>query len=465
MRPDANWFAVIALFGWPIVCAVLFSRLPLAKAAIWSLLGAYFLLPSALDIDVPGLPSLDKMSITALATLLLCWIYGGQAPRPRRSIMLYLFAAGFIISPILTSFTNSYELSTGGKSIPGFYPLTGLKFAGRNLLLLVPMYIGSRFLSTDHARSALLKAMPAVALVYSLPMLFEIRMSPQLHRWVYGYFPHESFAQQIRGGGFRPVVFLNHGLAVATFVALALLATLIVLRMRGRIFGQAPALAAAYLSGLLILCKSLGPVIYAVLFAPVIMFLRPRTWIKIACAASLFVCAYPFLRTHQLSPLEPISKLASAVSADRLASFQARLNNEDELLAKANQKPWLGWGGWGRNRIFDKWTGQDISVTDGGWIIYYGVFGWLGYLSLFGLFAIASFRALRLTDKLVTPANLTRGGLALMLALYVLDAIPNGAQLTLIFLLAGSIASSAKAKVPKAATKAPLAPARVATAS
>jgi len=173
---------------------VLFNRLPLSHAAIWSLLGGYMLLPSSLELDAPMLPPFDKMSITAVATLFLCWIYGSQAPRPRRSLLVYLFAVAIVISPILTSFTNSYELQTAGKSVPGFYPLTGLKFAGRNLLMLVPMYIGSRFLSTDNARSMLLRALPTAMLVYSLPMLFEVRMSPQLHRWVYGYFPHQFAA-------------------------------------------------------------------------------------------------------------------------------------------------------------------------------------------------------------------------------------------------------------------------------
>ena len=205
------------------MCLVFFSRLPLEKAVIWSLLGGYMLLPSSLEVDAPLLPPVDKISITALATLLLCWVYGSQAPRPKRSIL---------VSPLLTSLDNSYELATGGKSIPGFYPLTALKFAGRNLLSLVPMYIGSRFLSTENARSALLKALPTAMVFYSLPMLFEVRMSPQLHRWVYGYFPHVSFAQQIRNGGFRPVVFFTHGLALALFTALALLAALVLFRVR-----------------------------------------------------------------------------------------------------------------------------------------------------------------------------------------------------------------------------------------
>lgn len=463
MRPDANWLAIIALFGWPLVCAFLFSRVPVARATIWSLLGAAFLLPSAIEIDVKLLPSFDKMSITAVAVLLLCWTYGGHLPKPRRSLLFYLFAAGFIVSPILTSLTNSYELSMGGRSIPGFYPLDGVKFAGRNLLLLLPLYISSRFLSTDYARSVLLKAMPLLILLYSVPMLFEMRMSPQIHRWAYGYFPH-SFAQQIRGSGFRPVVFLNHGLALATFVTLALLAALVLMRMRRRILGQSPALVSAYLGGLLLLCRSLGPVLYAIVFVPIIMFLRPRAWVQIACAASLMVCAYPFLREHNLSPLETVSRVASAVSADRWYSFQMRVQNENMLLAKADEKPWLGWGGWGRYRIYDKWTGQDISVTDGGWIIYYGTYGWFGYLSLFGLLAVASFRALRFTNNEFTEANVTRAGLALLLAVFMLDLLPNSHNMSLVFLIAGSIASSAKARAPRLAPRPQFVPERVATA-
>lgn len=55
-------------------------------------------------------------------------------------------------------------------------------------------------------------------------MLYEVRLSPQLHRIFYGYFPH-SFAQQVRGGGFRPVVFLQHGLWVAFFAMMMTVVT------------------------------------------------------------------------------------------------------------------------------------------------------------------------------------------------------------------------------------------------
>jgi hypothetical protein len=53
---------------------------------------------------------------------------------------------------------------------------------------------------------------------------------------------------------------------------------------------------------------------------------------------------------------------------------------------------------------------------------------------------------MRAMDKEVTPANLTRGGLALILAVYVIDSIPNAADTSLIFLLAGCVASAPRVR-------------------
>jgi hypothetical protein len=91
-----NWFAYVALFGWPIVCIALFVLLPLEAAAIGAMLGGYLLLPSNLTVDVPLLPPLDKMSIAALATFLLCWMKGAQSPGGRPPVLIYVFAFGLI---------------------------------------------------------------------------------------------------------------------------------------------------------------------------------------------------------------------------------------------------------------------------------------------------------------------------------------------------------------------------------
>ena len=78
-------------------------------------------------------------------------------------------------------------------------------------IAIVPFLLGMRVLGTVEAQAEFLRVLVVAACAYALLALFEVRMSPQLSNWVYGFFPH-SFAQHIRSGGFRPVVFLPHGL-------------------------------------------------------------------------------------------------------------------------------------------------------------------------------------------------------------------------------------------------------------
>jgi hypothetical protein len=427
------------LFAWPLVCVILFVRLPQESAAIWSLLAGYLLLPSATTVDVVLLPPLDKFTIPAIATFLLCWMKGTPSPAPQRSVLIYLLAAGYIVAPIFTSFTNSYEIQIGDRSLPGFYPMDGMKYSLHNIIELAPFFIGMRFLCTNHARSLLLKAIPISALFYSVPMWFEIRMSPQLHRWVYGFFPH-SFAQQYRDGGFRPVVFLNHGLEVALFASMALVAALIGVRAKWKISGRPAPLVAAYLAVLLLFCKTLGALIYSLIAAPIVLFTRPKTWVNVAFAFVLLLSTYPLLRTFDLVPVHHITEAAKSISADRSGSFQLRVTNEDMLLAKANQKPFFGWGSWGRNRVYKQGTGEDLSITDGEWIMQFGTLGWLGYLSLFGLFAVSTWRARSVVRGPVTQNTVAVGGLTLLLAINALDLIPNAGLRPMTYLLAGAIA-------------------------
>jgi hypothetical protein len=424
--------------------------LPVEAAAIWSLLAGYLLLPSNMSVDLPLLPPIDKMTVAALSTFLLSWMKGTQTKPQRPPWLIYLFGLCYILSPIFTSFTNSYELRTAAGSIPGFYPLDGLKIAGRQIIALLPLFVGMRFLSSDRGRALLLKSLPTALTIYSLPMLLELRISPQLHRIVYGYHPHE-FQQQVRAGGYRPVVFTEHGLALALFVAMGLVAALVLARLKWRILRVPAGAIAAYLGALLVLCKSLGSLIYGLLLTPVILFTRPRVWVKLGCVLSLLLCAYPLLRWHGLVPVHFMADAAANVSADRSHSFNQRLHNEEQLLAKANEKPLLGWGTWGRNRIYDRNTGKDLSVTDGQWIIQFGVFGWFGYLSFFGLIASAMFGALRAVGDEITSAAVIQAGLVLCLAVYVVDLIPNSNSMSLTLLLAGAVATSSRVKVSQTA--------------
>jgi hypothetical protein len=445
--------AFVALFSWPAVCVVLFLLLPLETAAIWSLLGGYLLLPSGATFDVALLPPLDKFTIPALSTILLCWMKGTQSPSPPRSGLIYCFAVVFVLSPLFTSLDNSYELQVGDHSIPGFYPLDAAKMALHNLITLAPFFVGMRFLSSDKARALLLKSMLIAALLYSIPMLFEIRFSPQLHRLVYG-FTSTSFGQTVRAGGYRPVVFLFTGLEVALFTSMAFIGAIVAVRAKWRAVNVPAGAVATFLGVMLVLCKTMGALIYAAVAAPLVLFTRPRTWVSVTCAILLIVCAYPALRTAGIVPVHRIAELANTISPERSSSFLTRVDNEDKLLAKANLKPMFGWGTWGRNRIYDKESGGDVTITDGEWIILFSAFGWLGYLSMFGLFATAVVRARSAVRGPPTQSMIILAGLCLLFGMNILDLIPNANLTPFTFLIAGSIGGCVSARAIRRSTAA-----------
>ena len=189
------------------------------------------------------------------------------------------------MSPLFTSLNNSYELQLAGRSLPGFYPLDGVKFAILNVITLAPFFIGMRFLSSDNGRAQLLKAIPVAALFYSLPMLLEVRISPQLHRLVYGFRPR--LHQQVRGSGYRPVVFLDQGLQAALFAAMAVIAAAVAARHEmapvARTRGCGRDISRRCI---LLLCKSLGAAIYAIVAVPMVLFLKPKAWVNVACASA-----------------------------------------------------------------------------------------------------------------------------------------------------------------------------------
>ena len=216
-----------------------------------------------------------------------------------------------------------------------------------------------------------------------------------------------------------------------------------------------------YLGILLVLCKTLGAILYSALALPLVLLTKPRTWVRVSLVIALILCAYPMLRNYDIIPVRRVVTQISSFNAERAGSFQFRVENEDRLLAKANQKPAFGWGTWGRNRVFKEDSGEDLTITDGAWILRYGMFGWFGYLGLFGLFAAAIFNARAGVKGPVTPPKIVLGALTLMLAINLIDLVPNANLLPLTFLLAGTIAGRprlAVAKVRRSATPEPALP-------
>ena len=145
-------------------------------------------------------------------------------------------------------------------------------------------------------------------------------------------------------------------------------------------------------------------------------------------------------------PVDWVVAQAEAVSEERAASLQFRLDNEDALLARASERPLFGWGSWGRNLIHDPYSGELVSTTDGRWIIVIGTLGWCGYIVEFGLLALP---LLMLARPSITRHGATlspcSGTIGLLLAFNIIDMLPNATLIPFTWLIAGALLGYAEA--------------------
>jgi hypothetical protein len=185
----------------------------------------------------------------------------------------------------------------------------------------------------------------------------------------------------------------------------------------------------------------------------VIVFLVVRPQLIIASLVAVTVLLYPMLRGGGFVPVDKIVSFAHSVDRIRGLSLQYRLNNEDILLEKANERPLFGWGGWGRGRVYNE-KGKDISTTDGRWIITIGETGWFGYLARFGLLTLPII--LLTLRKRKYEVTLATSGLCLVLAGNLIDLIPNATSTPLTWLMAGALLGRLELKTePQRETETP----------
>lgn len=432
-----NTFAYLMLAIWPVVCMVLFMRMPAPQALLWSVIGGYLLLPSATKFELSGLPDLDKSSMIAIGAGLGTLAFGRRPARIGGGALFYGFGSVFVLSPFVTAFLNPDPIVGNKLYFPGLTWYDGLSSAAYSLFALVPFWAARRLLSDEAGHRRILVVVTLSMLAYSLLVLLEIRLSPQLHRWVYGFFPHQ-FSQQIRAGGFRAVVFLPHGLVVALFLGLAVVAATALSRRGAYLIGIGCRMLAVYLLIVLVLQKSLGALVLTGVFGGLALFVGVRRQLHIAALVSLVICVYPIVRGAGLLPYDTILTTVGSLSSDRAGSLETRLVNEQKLLDKAAERPLFGWGSWGRNRVYDLEEGRDASVTDGLWVMQIGSLGWVGYVALFGLLSTPLVR-LRSQYSRVRDVPIATAAIALLLSFNLCDLIPNASLNPLTWLLAGAL--------------------------
>lgn len=449
-----NSLATFMLFLAPVVVIILFRRLPVPQALAVSLVGGYLLLPTSPSFDLPFFPPYNKNMAVILPALLLAWmaarqrsghpgtasdtVVGTAQPGwlPQSPLILLCFI-GVLISPLPTALTNSDPLVFPLRTVPGLSLYDAAAAMTGVLFTLFPFLLARKFFADPETHKTLLAVLCVAALVYSLPTLWEARMSPRLNSQIYGFFAHD-WRQHLRGGGFRPVVFLEHGLRLGLFLVIGLLATAVTARIQKGRLGWIALVGIFWLFATIAVSRNLGALIIMTLMLPVALFLRPRGQVAFAAVFASIILVYPMLRAANVIPVAAIVESVRAIAEnDRAASLNFRLMNEEALLERARERPFAGWGGWGRARAKDQ-MGRDISTTDGAWIIEFGEGGWFGYLMRFGLLTLpVLLLALRRSKQEFTLAT---SGLTLVLVANLIDLLPNSGLTPITWIVAGALA-------------------------
>jgi hypothetical protein len=427
-----GYVSAFALLAWIPLSLSLFAFQRPTRAAAHALIWGMMWLPEGAMFDLPLLPPLSKYSIGAVCALLGLW---WKAPKRFRAAKLGRgydwFILAMIAAQIGSVLTNGDPLHYGVfKSIdlPGYKPYDGLSQAVRVLITVgVPCVLGRALMRTRQDLIDILEVLAVAGLVYSLPIFYELRMSPMLHENIYGYAPRSDWSQNMRMGGFRATVFMGHGLVVGFFMFLCTHAA-VVLHKAGKrkILGLPMWLAVSYLFFTLVMCKAVAAVIYGALGFLLVRGLKPRPQMRVLAVLAVLVFSYPIARMFEVFPTASMLDAAKLLGADRVQSLQFRFDNEDILLLKGSERLWFGWGGFNRERVYDAETAKDLVIQDGQWIAVFGTQGLAGFLCYFGLMlvpVVAAARQMRHVKHRREQVMLA--GLAFIVAMCSLNMLPN----------------------------------------
>lgn len=435
------WLIKSVLLIWPLISVVLMAQLRPAVAAATLLVGSVLILPTKFAFDFPLLPPMGReevASVSLLAAALL--LRSGRILRARPGLGVEALVFLMMLASIGTAFTNRDVLVYGPRLLPAMVPYDGFSDGVRDFFrYFVPFVAGRVLFRSSRDLRDLLTIIVCAGLAYSLLIMVEIRLSPQLNRWIYGFFPH-SFHQHVRGGSYRPMVFMPNGLAVSQFMAMSAIAAAGLASARVRVLALDSRIVTTFLAGIVVACKGFASMTYAGVGIGLALLVGPRRRIAVAAVLAMMTAAYPVLRSYDLFPTEELIAGASMISASRAHSLNYRFTNEDLLLEKAQERVLFGWGGFNRSRVYDERRGGNLTITDGFWIIQLGQRGILGVLLTFGLMLLPVLVASRSLPRIRDRSDRSLvATLALIVALSAADLLPNGLFTFLPIALAGAL--------------------------
>lgn len=451
--------AYAVLFGVPVLAALaILTHNGTARTTAAALVGGWLAMP-LLTVKVSGLPDLDKSSLL-VGTVLAATLVVRPALLTRWRLRWFdLPMIVWCAVPIATSLSNDLGIYDGLSTTLNQFVVWGAPYA-----------IGRTVFGSRERLEQVGKALLIGAAAYAPFCLLESRLAPQLHMWIYGLpgrvgWENVSFYGPLK---WKASVFLESPLELTLLMGIGLLFGWGLMRAgstRRHLLPRMQLLTSMALIATL-MGKSLGGVGLTFGTAMALWLgerLRTRAIIILMLGVAPLYISTRAAGTW--SGEEVVNFIATNISERRAQSFEFRLINEDILLEKALRRPILGWGGWGRNRVFDE-NGKDLSVTDGHWIIALGIHGFVGLIAwLLATLLPSGMILARLRQYRIRSAR-DKTILLLVAAIpiiHAIDCLVNAMPNPIYPILMGGLASTAAALRPvaSAAKSAPVRTTRV----
>jgi tetratricopeptide (TPR) repeat protein len=417
---------LVALFGWVPLVVTLFAILPPRRVMVASSIVAWSVLPP-IGIDLPGLPNYDKATAATVGILLGTLLF-----HPHRFAQLRL---RWIDLPMLVWCTCPFVSSV----VNGLGPYDGMSTVCRQSFAWFFPYLVGRLYLTDVGGLRELAWGMVVGGVCLIPFCFlEMKMSPITSQLIYG-FGALGYLEGTRYGFFRPRVLFSTGLELGLWMNAVSLVGWWLWRTRQlkTLWGIGGGVVCATLLVTTVACRATGAT--ALLLAGMsALWICHRTKTKRAMWALLLAAPlYCFVRISDLwSGANAVELVRMITNDDRAHSLEFRFVNEDLLIAKALQQPFFGWGGWGRNFVYED-SGRQLSVVDGMWMVALGSFGLVGLFALTTALLLPAVLFLRRfsVNQWDEPSLAPVAAIAVVVDLCLLDGLFNG-MLNVIYIIA-----------------------------
>ena len=471
-----NFVTYTALYAAIPLSVLCFLFLKPRHAVLVAYIGGWMFLP-CLGIKMRGIPDLTKLTVTSFGVLLGAMVFDLKMLLKFRPKWYDLPMLLWCIFPYWTSVKNGLGEWDGYSSVVLQASTWG-----------IPYFIGRCYFNTWEGVRELGIAILIGGLVYIPFCLFEVKMSPVLHKWVYGKCAH-TVSQEKRWGGYRPQAFMQSGLAVGMWMTAASLVGVWLW-----VTGSVKKLWGFPLGGLLcvllpttVLCKSTGALLFLFAGLGTLFWIR---WFRNALPLVVLVAVAPvymYQRASQNWDGEWLKEKATKIfGEERGQSLATRIDAENKLteraLVEAPDK-WFGFGKWDKDnpnvapwRIYEVYEKEnkalafeeskyvrhkdgrivkktweipgplrevrkDKSITDGLWVITLGQYGLASLIAftvslLLGAVIMMMRVPMRFWDH---PMVAAAAALSILLVLDMCDNLLNGMLNPVFVLAAGGV--------------------------